>query len=76
MVNINPRDGVYQITFVFITSALVFVVALSWNDMVTSIFKQYLSERNTIVAKLVYSIILTIIAVFAIRFMNRFLNDK
>ncbi len=47
------------------TAAFGLVAALAWNDTIKAIFKHVFGTAETIGAMLVYSIIVTIIAVFA-----------
>ncbi len=48
-----------------ITAAFGLVAALAWNDTIKAIFKHVFGTSETIGAMLVYSIIVTIMAVFA-----------
>ena len=48
-----------------ITAAFGLVAALAWNDTIKAIFKHFFGTSETISAMLVYSIIVTILAVFA-----------
>jgi len=48
-----------------ITAAFGLIAALAWNGAIQSIFKQVYGEASTIGAMIVYSVIVTIIAVIA-----------
>jgi len=48
-----------------ITAAFGLVAALAWNGAIQAIFKQVFGDASSLVAMLVYAIIVTIIAVVA-----------
>jgi len=49
----------------FILAAFGFVVGLAWNDAVQTLVKTIFSqEENTIIAKFIYALIITVVLVF------------
>ena len=48
---------------ILITTAFGLIAALAWNEAIQSIFKKYFVATGTILARLVYAVIVTIIAV-------------
>jgi len=46
-----------------ITAAFGLVAALAWNDTIKAIFKAIFGDNDTIVAMLVYALVVTLIAV-------------
>jgi hypothetical protein len=48
-----------------ITAAFGLIAALAWNDAIKAIFAAVFGPAQTIVAMLVYAVVVTIIAVFA-----------
>jgi len=58
-----------------ITAAFGLIAALAWNGAIQSIFKTVFGESDTIVAMLIYAIVVTIIAVIATMWIGR-LSDK
>ena len=53
------------------TAAFGLIAALAWNSAIQEIFKRYFGPGNTIIALLVYAVIVTIIAVFAAIYIGR-----
>lgn len=47
------------------TAAFGLVAALAWNGAIQAVFKQFLGSPDSLVAMLVYAIVVTIIAVLA-----------
>ncbi len=58
-----------------ITATLGLVVALAWNSAIQEIFKNLFGTAETIIAMLIYAIIVTVIAVIAILWIGR-LSEK
>ena len=54
-----------------VTAAFGLVAALAWNDTIRAIFTEVFGTPNHIGASLIYSIIVTLIAVIAIMLVNR-----
>ncbi len=48
-----------------IIAAFSLVAALAWNESITSIFKNYYQNSGSIIANLIYAIVVTAIAVIA-----------
>ncbi len=46
-----------------ITAAFGLIAALAWNEAIQSIFKGFFKEREGIIAKIIYALIITIIVV-------------
>jgi len=59
---------------VLITSAFGLVAALAWNDTVKAIFTKLFEAPNTIPAMLIYSMLITIVAVVITIVMGRAAN--
>ena len=53
------------------TAAFGLIAALAWNSAIQEIFKRYFGPGNTIIALLVYAVIVTRIAVFAAIYIGR-----
>lgn len=47
-----------------ILTTLSFLVALAWNDAFGSMYREVVGDRDTILTRVVYSIMLTVIAVW------------
>jgi len=59
-------------TFGYILAALGFVVALAWNDAIKSFIEALFPlDKNSLWAKLIYALIVTIIIVVATIFLTR-----
>lgn len=48
-----------------ITAAFGLVAALAWNEAIQTIFKSIFGEASSILAMLIYAVIVTLIAVYA-----------
>jgi hypothetical protein len=48
-----------------ITAAFGLVAALAWNDTIKAIFVAVFGSSDTVIAMLIYSLVVTVIAVFA-----------
>ena len=51
---------------VLMTAAFGLVAALAWNGAIQTIFKEVFGDSSTIGAMVIYAVIVTIIAVFAV----------
>jgi len=57
----------------YIVTAFGLVVGLAWNDAIKELIKYLFPlDTNTILAKFIYAVILTIMVVIGIRILNRF----
>ncbi|MFO7792353.1 MAG: DUF5654 family protein [Candidatus Saliniplasma sp.] len=54
-----------------ITANFGLIAALAWNSAIQEIFKRYITPGDTIIALLVYAVIVTIIAVFAAIYIGK-----
>jgi uncharacterized membrane protein YuzA (DUF378 family) len=54
-----------------VTAAFGLVAALAWNDTIKAIFAQVFGEQSTMVAMIVYAVVVTIIAVVVVYFVGR-----
>ncbi len=52
-------------------TALGLVAALAWNGAIIAIFKEIFGDPDTVPAMLIYAVIVTIVAVFAIIWIGR-----
>ena len=59
-----------------ITAAFGLVAALAWNGAIQTIFKQIYGETSTIMAMIVYAVIVTLIAVIATIWIGRISQRK
>ena len=50
-------------TLGFISSAFVLIAALAWNEAIKELISQYLPASSGLISKLIYAIIVTVIAV-------------
>lgn len=58
------RQEVKEKTVGYITAALSFVAALAWNEAIKALIDQFIaSDQNSLAAKFMYAIIVTIIVV-------------
>lgn len=46
------------------TASLGLVAALAWNEAIIEVFKKIFGEQGTLVAKLIYAVVVTILVVF------------
>jgi hypothetical protein len=61
----------------YISAALALVAGLAWNDAIAALIKYLFPiDSNTIIAKFVYAIILTIFISIAIAYLESALGDK
>ncbi len=61
----------------YITAGLGFVVGLAWNDAIKSLIEYLFPlKENTILAKVIYAAILTIIVTAVIIYLERLLNRR
>lgn len=58
-----------------ISSAFVLVAALAWNDMIKEIISTYLAAGSGFASRLIYTLIVTVIAVVVTLRLNK-LNEK
>ncbi len=63
-------EFVHQTT-TFIIGAFSLVAALAWNSTIESIFKQFFNTPDKISAKLIYSVIVTLIVIIAIIWLQK-----
>ncbi|MBT3297702.1 hypothetical protein HN385_02165 [archaeon] len=54
-----------------ITAAFGLVAALAWNDAIKAVFNVLFGENSTIIAMMIYAIIVTILAVIATIWIGR-----
>ena len=54
-----------------ITAAFGLVAALAWNDAIKAVFNVLFGENSTIIAMMIYAIIVTILAVMATIWIGR-----
>ncbi len=77
MVDIKEEKGKSTSTIVIetiaalMTAAFAFVAALAWNDAIQTALRQFFPNPDDPTGKLVYAIIITIIAVVAIIYIGR-----
>lgn len=61
----------------FIATALGLVVGLAWNDAVASFIQVVFPiDKNTIIAKFIYAILLTVVVVTAISLLMKFVEEN
>ncbi|MEK6894625.1 MAG: DUF5654 family protein [Nanoarchaeota archaeon] len=53
------------------TGAFGLIAALAWNDAIQAIFKQIFGERSSVVAMILYAILVTIVAVIVTLWIGR-----
>ena len=54
-----------------VTAAFGLVAALAWNDTIKAIFAHAFGEQSTMVAMIVYAVVVTIIAVVVVYFVGK-----
>lgn len=68
----NIRAEIQQKTFGYILTAFGLVAALAWNDAITNLINYLFPfEKNTVIIKFVYALIITFIVVFVSMYINR-----
>ncbi len=61
----------------YILGALGLVAALAWNDAIKGLIEYfYPQENNTVAAKLVYALIITIVVILSSLIANKILKNK
>ncbi len=65
------RVEILRAVAALMTAAFAFVAGLAWNQLIQDAIKQVLGEGNTLLAELIYAIIVTIIAVIAVVLVGR-----
>ncbi len=72
MAAINQMATVNLSPYLIIGAALTLTVSLAWNDAIQSIINSYYptSDLNSIKAKLIYAVVLTIIILVTIAILN------
>ncbi len=68
----NIKAEIKQKTFGYILTAFGLVAALAWNDAITNLINYLFPfEKNTVIIKFVYALIITFIVVFVSVYINR-----
>lgn len=57
---------------IFIIGAFSFVVALAWNDTIRLIFNEITSNNGTVLSSILYTLLITIIALIFIFFLEKY----
>jgi hypothetical protein len=57
------------------SAAFGFVAALAWNEAIQSLFREFLGPADTLLPKLFYAVVVTVVAVIAIFWIGR-VSDK
>ena len=61
----------------YIGTALGLVIGLAWNDAISSLIKSFFPDgTDSIWAKFIYAVVLTLIVGTALFFVDRFINNK
>jgi len=72
----NIKTEIRQKTFGYILTAFGLVAALAWNDAITNLINYLFPfEKNTIVIKFVYALIITFVVVFISIYLTK-INSK
>jgi len=71
------RKEVRERTLGYILAALGLVAGLSWNETITA-FIQYIfpMAQNTLIAKLIYSVLITLVVVLVSVYMTKLFSEK
>ena len=59
------KKEVYERLAALLTAAFGLVAALAWNDTIKAIFSRVFGASDTVLAMIIYAVVVTIIAVFA-----------
>ncbi|MDP3954026.1 MAG: DUF5654 family protein [bacterium] len=60
---------------VYITTSLGLVAGLAWNDAITSFINHVFTlEKNTVLAKFVYAVIITLVVVFLATYISKMIS--
>ena len=79
MVDIKEEEGKGTMTLIIetivalMTAAFGFVAALAWNDAIQTVLAQFFTAEDDPTGKLIYAVIVTIVAVIAIILIGRVL---
>jgi hypothetical protein len=68
-------SGLTSNPFMLIGGSFAFAVGLAWNDLITAVIKQYYTADNTIKARAIWCVMLTVIIVSLTLILN-YLNIK
>ena len=75
----DTRLSILKRTLELITTALALVAGLAWNDAIQSIFKEIFGPQSTMIAKLLYAMLITTIVVvigFRISKIQKHIDEK
>jgi hypothetical protein len=56
------------------TASLGLVAALAWNEAILEIFKNFFGEQGTLIAKLIYAVVVTILVILITIQLGRVIN--
>ena len=71
------RREVKEKTVGYILAALGLVAGLSWNDTIKAFIEHFFPlEENTLVAKIIYSLFITFVVVFASYYITKAVSKK
>jgi fructose-specific phosphotransferase system IIC component len=56
-----------------ITAAIILIASLAWNDALTTILITLWPNHNSLIAKIIYAIIITLIAAYLIVYLRKFM---
>lgn len=56
------------------TASLGLIAALAWNEAIIEVFKKIFGEQGTLVAKLIYAVVVTILVVFITIKLGKVIN--
>jgi len=59
-----------------ITAAFGLIAALAWNSTIQAVFNEVFGESSTIIAMIVYAVVVTIIAVIATIYIGKIAEQK
>lgn len=69
------KDEISKRTVGYITAALGLVAGLAWNDAITSLIQfVFPASSNTVLAKFIYALVITIAVVVATVYLFKILN--
>jgi Na+-driven multidrug efflux pump len=70
--NKKAKDHVREQTLGYIGAALGFVAGLAWNDAIAAMIEQlYPAAKDTLAAKFMYAIVVTVVVIVLIMAINR-----
>jgi hypothetical protein len=69
----SARETFKSGLFAIIGGSLIFITGLSWNEFFQSVFRRYFGPTGSLIAQLIYALLLTLIVIIVIFILARIL---